>query len=199
MSTVLPTRSTAPPVTTHVQSLLMRLNGITASDYLAWVRDPEPSALDQWLRSVAISAEPLGELITIELTWACQPPMPPSAAAVAAGFARTPEVVEVIGTTCAIDVHARPTAFAPRRSAQLCEPWTGGCRRKREKSCWRLAYGCWPRNLMSIRRGSQRRLGRPSAVIAGATITDSTVSMISRRHALTASQDRAACRCPRDR
>ena len=107
-----------------LQSLLMRLNGITASDYLAWVRvrDPEPSALDQWLRSVAISAEPLGELITIELTWACQLPMPPSAAAVAAGFARTPEVVEVIGTTCAIDVHARPTAFAPRRSAQLCEP-----------------------------------------------------------------------------
>jgi hypothetical protein len=35
---------------------------------------------------------------------------------------------------------------------------------------------------MSIRRGSQRRLGRPSAVIAGATVTDSTVSVISRRH-----------------
>ena len=36
---------------------------------------------------------------------------------------------------------------------------------------------------MSIRRGSQRRLGRPSAVIAGATVTDSTVSVISRRQA----------------
>ena len=48
---------------------------------------------------------------------------------------------------------------------------------------WRLAYGCWPRNLISIRRGSQRRLGRPSAVIAGATVTDSTVSLISRRQA----------------
>ena len=36
---------------------------------------------------------------------------------------------------------------------------------------------------MSIRRGSQRRLGRPSAVSAGATVTDSTVSMISRRQA----------------
>ena len=47
----------------------------------------------------------------------------------------------------------------------------------------RLLYGCWPRNLMSIRRGSQRRLGRPSAVIAGATVTDSTVSLIRRRHA----------------
>ena len=36
---------------------------------------------------------------------------------------------------------------------------------------------------MAIRRGSQRRLGRPSAVIAGATVTDSTVSLISRRQA----------------
>ncbi len=36
---------------------------------------------------------------------------------------------------------------------------------------------------MSIRRGSQRRLGRPFAVIAGATVTDWTVSVISRRHA----------------
>ena len=49
--------------------------------------------------------------------------------------------------------------------------------------CPPLPYGCWPRNLMSIRRGSQRRLGRPSAVIAGATVTDSTVSVISRRQA----------------
>ena len=47
----------------------------------------------------------------------------------------------------------------------------------------RVSYGCCPRNLMAIRRGSQRRLGRPSAVIAGATVTDSTVSVISRRHA----------------
>jgi hypothetical protein len=36
---------------------------------------------------------------------------------------------------------------------------------------------------MSIRRGSQRRLERRSAVIAGATVTDSTVSLISRRQA----------------
>ena len=50
-----------------------------------------------------------------------------------------------------------------------------------ELTATRLPYGCWPRNLMSIRRGSQRRLGRPSAVIAGATVTDSRVSAISRR------------------
>ncbi len=49
--------------------------------------------------------------------------------------------------------------------------------------CWRLPYGCWARNPMLIRRGSQRGLGRPSAVIAGATVTDSTVSVISRRQA----------------
>src|SRR5437868_5460536 len=48
-----------------------------------------------------------------------------------------------------------------------------GCRPKREKSLLAAAYGCWPWSLMSIRRGSQRRLGRPSAVIAGATVTDS--------------------------
>jgi hypothetical protein len=65
--------------------------------------------------------------------------------------------------------------------------------------CWRLSYGCWSRNLMSIRRGSQRRLGRPSAVIAGATVTDSTVSLISRRHAANRFAGGAACRCPQDR
>ncbi len=36
---------------------------------------------------------------------------------------------------------------------------------------------------MSILQGSQRRLCRPSAVIAGATVTDSMVSVISRRQA----------------
>ena len=36
---------------------------------------------------------------------------------------------------------------------------------------------------MSIRLGSQRRLGRPSAVVGGATMTASTVSVISRRQA----------------
>jgi len=55
-------------------------------------------------------------------------------------------------------------------------------RSARSRSC-RLSYGCWPRSPMSIRRGSQRRLGRPSAVSAGPTVTDSTVSLISRRQA----------------
>jgi len=85
----------APPATEHFQSLTIRLNGVTAGDYLAWVRDPEPPALDHWLRSVAISAEPLGELIHIKLLWATRPPTTPSAAAVAAGFPLIPEVVTV--------------------------------------------------------------------------------------------------------
>jgi hypothetical protein len=83
------------PPKTQVQSLVIRLDGITAADYLTWVRDPEPPALDHELRSVAISAEPLGELIKLELVWAGRPPTP-SAAAVAAGFALIPEVVAVL-------------------------------------------------------------------------------------------------------
>lgn len=57
------------------------------------------------------------------------------------------------------------------------------CRPRRENSPRAASFRCSPTNLMSIRLGSQRQLGRPSAVIAGATITDSTVSVISRRHA----------------
>jgi hypothetical protein len=83
------------PSKTQVQSLVIRLDGITAADYLTWVRDPEPPALDHELRSVAISAEPLGELIKLELVWAGRPPTP-GAAAVAAGFALIPEVVAVL-------------------------------------------------------------------------------------------------------
>jgi hypothetical protein len=87
-----------------VQSLVIRLDGITAGDYLAWVRDPEPPALDQGLRSVAISAEPLGELVYIDVVWAGRPPTIPSAAAVAAGFGLTPEVVAVHSAFTSSDI-----------------------------------------------------------------------------------------------
>jgi len=92
MSRVSPPLPAAHSPATDVQSLVIRLDGITAGDFLAWVWDPEPPALDHGLRSVAISAEPLGELINIELVWAGQPPTNPSTSAVAAGFALTPEV-----------------------------------------------------------------------------------------------------------
>jgi hypothetical protein len=95
--------TTMPPTTIHVQSLAIRLDGITADDYLTWVRDPEPPALDHGLRSVATTAEPLEELINIQLAWAEHPPTTPSAAATAAGFPLTPEIVAVHGAGCAAD------------------------------------------------------------------------------------------------
>lgn len=92
MSRLVRPLTTTRSSTTCVQSLSNRLDGITAGDYLTWVRDSEPPALDSGLRSVAISAEPLGQLINIELVWAGHPPKTPSAAAIAAGFPMTPEV-----------------------------------------------------------------------------------------------------------
>ena len=86
-------RPASTNLTAHVQSLIIRLDGITAGDYLARVRDPEPAALGHRLQSVAIAAEPLGTLILVELAWASRPPTTARAAAVAAGFPLTPEVV----------------------------------------------------------------------------------------------------------
>ena len=123
MSKVTPPLRTAPPSTPHVQSLIIRLDGITAGDYLAWVRDPEPPALDYGLRSVAISAEPLGELVHIELIWAGRPPTTPSAAPVAAGFALTPEVVAVLSATCTAGGH-RSIVEVSTDSGSFSEPFS---------------------------------------------------------------------------
>jgi hypothetical protein len=100
--------TTAQSSTTHAQSLRIRLDGITAGDYLAWVRDPEPPALDHGLQSVAISAEPLGDLVNIELVWTGQPPTAPSTAAAAAGFALIPEVVSVRSATRTAHTYRAP-------------------------------------------------------------------------------------------
>ena len=81
------------------QRLTLMLEGITADDYLTWVRDPEPLALGMSLRSVAVSAAPIGDHIEVELCWADTPP-PIRSAAIAAGFPLTPEVT----------VHAAPGA-----------------------------------------------------------------------------------------
>ena len=93
MSRVIRPFSTTQPSTMHVQSLVIRLDGITAGDYLTWARDPEPGALDDGLRSVAITAAPVGETVNIELVWDREPPALRSAL-VAAGFPLIPEVVE---------------------------------------------------------------------------------------------------------
>lgn len=68
-----------------LQTLTLKLDGITAGDYLAWCRDPDPPALDLGLRSISIDADPLGDTITATLDW-CLPPPALQAAATAAGL-----------------------------------------------------------------------------------------------------------------
>lgn len=67
------------------------LEGITTDDYLTWVRDPDPLPFGMSLRSVAVSAAPIGDRIEVELCWDATPP-PIRSAAIAAGFPLTPEV-----------------------------------------------------------------------------------------------------------
>jgi hypothetical protein len=86
-----PNRDQGQPAEQH---LTIVLEGITATDYLAWVRDPEPLTLGRELHSVSLQADPLGELIEVLLRWNTEPPAPP-AAAPAAGFYLTPEVIEL--------------------------------------------------------------------------------------------------------
>ena len=72
-----------------LQSLTLKLDGITAADYLAWCRDPEPPALGYALRSIRVDADPLGDTITATLDWN-QPAPPPRAAAAMAGLPLPP-------------------------------------------------------------------------------------------------------------
>lgn len=63
-----------------LQTLTLGLDDITAGDYLAWCRDPDPPALDLGLRSIRIHADPLGDTIIATLDWTGAPPAPPIAA-----------------------------------------------------------------------------------------------------------------------
>jgi hypothetical protein len=74
-----------------LQILSLKLDGITAGDYLTWCRDPDPPALDYALRSVHLNADPLGDTITAILDWN-QPPPGPAAAASAAGLPLSEDV-----------------------------------------------------------------------------------------------------------
>ena len=60
-----------------LQILTLKLDGITAGDYLAWCRDPDPPALSFALRSVHVDANPLGDTITTTLAWNQPAPPPP--------------------------------------------------------------------------------------------------------------------------
>jgi len=74
-----------------LQILTLKLDGITAGDYLTWCRDPDPPALDYGLCSIRVDADPLGDTITAILDWN-QPAPAPAAAATAAGLPLSPGV-----------------------------------------------------------------------------------------------------------
>jgi hypothetical protein len=82
-----------------MQHLTILLEGMTASDYLAWVRDPDPHTLGRELRSVDVRADPLGDRIDVLLHWDTDPPAPRTALP-AAGFYLTPEVIELRTSPC---------------------------------------------------------------------------------------------------
>ena len=77
-----------------LQILTLELDGLTAADYLAHVRDPEPPALDGRLASLDVHArDPLGDAVVAVLAWRDDEPPAADAAARAAGLVRTAEVV----------------------------------------------------------------------------------------------------------
>jgi len=79
---------------TTFQRLIITLDGLTAGDYLAHVRNPDPPGLGRGLRSLAVHADPLGDTIEAVLGWDGRPPSP-AEAEILAGLPMTPEVVAV--------------------------------------------------------------------------------------------------------
>ena len=78
-----------------VQLLTIRLDGVTAADYLAHVRDPEPGALDGALAAVVVRTDqPLADVVEAALSWHGAPPAA-HAAAHLAGLPVTADVVSV--------------------------------------------------------------------------------------------------------
>ena len=103
------------------QILTLHLDGITASDYLAHLRDPDAAVPGCGLRTVTVTAAPLGDTIEAVLEWEDAVP-PPRVAAAAAGLPLVAEVVAVAGR----EAHAparrpQPAARAPRGVAALVE------------------------------------------------------------------------------
>jgi hypothetical protein len=91
-----------------LETLTLKLDGITAGDYLTWCRDPDPPALDLGLRSISIETDPLGDTTTATLKWE----QPALAAATAAG----PPL------SAGVQVHARERTTAPLQFALAREP-----------------------------------------------------------------------------
>jgi hypothetical protein len=79
--------------------LTLILAGITAEDYLQWIRDPDPPAGPQ-VQLVSAQAAPGGNRIELELLAQREPPTH-RAAATAVGFPTIPEVIGVHRTPLA--------------------------------------------------------------------------------------------------
>jgi hypothetical protein len=91
-----------------LQTITLHLDGITAADYLAWVREPEPATRVAGLRSVRIDADPLGATVHATLAWERSAPAP-HAAAPAAGL---PLSADVRALTSSAAVWAVPERLA---------------------------------------------------------------------------------------
>jgi hypothetical protein len=79
----------------EIQHITVKLEGITAGDYLAHQLDADPPAETSHLRSIALDVpDPLGDTIGAALRWDGRPPSARTAA-VAAGFALTGDVTNV--------------------------------------------------------------------------------------------------------
>ena len=78
------------------QRLTLELEGITAGDYLTWLRDPDPPALGRELASVVVRCDPLGATVEALLSWSGAPPD----AAVAGARAGLPITGEVVSIGC---------------------------------------------------------------------------------------------------
>jgi len=102
-----------------LQILNLKLEGITADDYLSWCRDPEPPALDFALRSICVDAAALGDTITAVLDWS-QPAPAPAAAAVAAGLP-LPAGVELRPSVATEVPDAIPASVAQGGARLACE------------------------------------------------------------------------------
>ena len=107
------------------QILTIELDGLTAGDYIAHLRDPEPPALGHGLRSVTVRADPLGTRSRRSSSGRTPSP-PPASPPRPRGLPLVAEVMsvdatEVHGLDPADAPRARPGGPAPRRLSALTE------------------------------------------------------------------------------
>ena len=98
------------------QIITLKLEGITAADYLSLVCDPEPAALGFGLTSLTIRAEPLGDTVEAILSWEDTAP-PARVAAAAAGLRITGDVFSV--EAAPLEAIPAPPRPAPRPSGRI--------------------------------------------------------------------------------